>query len=392
VGGGNLLGRWQQSLSSDSVVTLQMYYDRTHLNIPVPANAFAPGGRLVDDLDTYDADMQHRFALGDRNAVIWGLGYRFTRDEVENAPALAFEPPTREHHLFSGFAQDELALIHDRLKVAIGTKLEHNDYTGLEIEPSVRTTWTPTERQTVWAAVSRAIRAPSRVDRDIRLPTPAFSPLVDNLLIGGSDFESETLMAYELGYRAALGAKVYGSAAFFYNEYDDVRSTSMSPPPAFGGLPLIFDNDLEAHTYGMELRFSYQPLTWWRWRGGYTLLLEDVDVKSGESDFNNGLNETADPRHQFSIGSSLDLPKNLELDTRLRWVDSLTFNDVGTPDQVPSYFELDCRLAWHITENLEISVVGQNLLNNRHLEYVIASPNPREEIERSVYGKLAFRW
>jgi iron complex outermembrane recepter protein len=387
--GNNVLGRWTHAFSEDSEMSLQLYYDRTHLNIPVPTNAFAAAGTLIDDLDTYDLDFQHHFHLGGRNRFVWGLGYRFTRDVVKNAPALAFFPATLEHQLFSGFIQDEITLVN-KLALTLGTKIEHNDYTGFEVEPSARLAWTPAERQIIWAAVSRAIRAPSRVDRDIRLPTPALSPVVDNLLIGGSDFDSETVIAYELGYRAQFGSKVSASISASYNDYDRIRSTSPSPPPALFGLPLFYENNLEGQTYGIELSANFQVIEWWRLHGGYALLKEDVHVKPGRTDFNNALNETADPQQQFTLRSSMDLPQNLELDAALRWVDSFRFNNSGAPATVPDYFELDVRLSWRPIKNLELSIVGQNLLHDHHLEYVIASPNPREEIVRGIYGKIAW--
>lgn len=389
VNGNNVLGRWSHVFSEGSDMSLQLYYDRTHLNDPIPANAFAPAGTLVDDLDTADVEFQHHFGLGERHQIVWGLGYRFTHDAVQNAPALAFEPAMLEQNLFSGFGQDEIAL-RDDLAFTLGTKIEHNDYTGFELEPNVRLAWTLTERQTVWAAVSRAIRAPSRVDRDIRLPTPAASPLVDNLLVGGANFRSETVIAYELGYRTRIGSSVSASVATFFNDYDHIRSTSASPPPAVFGLPLFYENNLEGNTYGVELSANYQLLEWWRLHGSYDFLEEDIHVKPGQSDFNNALNETADPKHQFSLRSSMDLLRNWEFDVALRWVDSLRYNDVGTPATVPDYFELDARLGWRPVKNLELSIVGQNLLHDHHLEYVIASPNPREEIVRSVYGKITW--
>ncbi len=391
VNGNNILGRWSHTFSDDSDMSLQLYYDRTHLNDPIPANDFAPAGTLVDDLHTYDLDFQHRFALGDRNHIVWGLGYRFTHDVVENAPALAFIPRVLDHNLFSAFAQDEITIVK-RLSLTLGTKIEHNDYTDFEFEPSARLTWTPTDQQTIWAAVSRAIRAPSRVDRDIRLPTPTVSPLVDNILIGGTDFDSETVIVYELGYRAQLGSQLSGSISGFFNDYDDVRSTSTSPPPALLGLPLVYDNNLEGESYGIELSTSYRVCDWWRLHGGYDLLKEDIRVKPGRTDFNNALNETADPQHRFSIRSSMDLPRNIQFDTALRWVDAFEFNNSGKPASVPSYCELDVRLSWHPTKNIELSVVGQNLLHDHHLEYVISSPNPREEIPRSVYGKVSWQF
>jgi iron complex outermembrane receptor protein len=372
-------------------MSLQLYYDRTHLRDPVPANAFAPAGVLIDDLDTYDLDFQHHISLGQRNQFTWGLGYRFTHDVVQNSPAVAFFPTTLDHNLFSGFAQDEITLVK-KLTLTIGSKIEHNDYTGFEFQPSVRLAWTPTDRQTVWAAVSRAVRDPSRIDRDSALPTPAFAPIIDNLLIGGKNFQSETVIAYELGYRAQIGPKFSGSISAFYNTYDNIRSTSPSPPPALFGLPLIYKNNLEGDTYGFELSLNYQLLDWWRLHAGYDLLEENIHVKPGKTDFNNALNETADPEHHFNIRSSMDLPHNVEFDAGLRWVDSFVFNNSGAPATVPNYFELDARLAWHPTSHWEISIVGQNLLHDHHLEYVISSPNPREEIQRSVYGKVTFNW
>ena len=393
VNGNNVLGRWSHTFSEDSGLSLQVYYDRTHLTDPIPANQFAPAGTLLDDLDTYDLDFQHRFRLGGFNRLVWGLGYRFTHDDVENAPALAFVPTTLERHLFSAFVQDEIAIARN-VALTLGTKLEHNDYTGFEFEPGVRLAWSPIEQQTIWAAVSRAVRAPSRVDRDIRLPTPGAAPVVHDLLIGGANFESETVIAYELGYRAQLGPKVSGSISTFYNEYDDVRSTSLSPPdPVFGlPFPLFYENNLEGETYGIELSANYQAFDWWRIRGGYSLLQEDIHIRSGAMDFNQALNETADPQNQFSLRSAMDLPGNIEFDAGLRWVDSFRFNNEGTPNTVPAYFELDARLSWHATKRLEFSLVGQNLLHNHHLEYVISSPNPREEIVRSVYGKITWRF
>ena len=388
VSGGNILGRWSHTFSHDSGMSLQFYYDRTHLNQPSSATQFAPAGTLIDDLDTYDIDFQHRYRVDKRNRIVWGLGYRLTHDVVKNAPALAFFPTTLNHHLISGFVQDEVTLA-EKLSLALGTKVEHNGYTGFEFEPSVRLTLRATPRQTIWAAVSRAIRAPSRVDRDIRYPTPALSPIVKNLLIGGADFKSERVIAYELGYRAQLGAKVSGSISTFYNDYNNVRSLSSSPPPAILGLPFFFENNLEGRTYGIELSGNFQVLDWWRLHAGYNFLKEHIKVKPGRSDLNHALNETADPEHQFSIRSSMDLPQNIELDAGLRWVDSFRFNNGGAPATIPNYVELDVRLGWHPRKDFELSIVGQNLLHDHHLEYYT---NPREEIRRSAYGKVTWRF
>jgi iron complex outermembrane recepter protein len=381
VAGGNILGRWSHTFSDDSDMSLQLYYDRTHLVDPIPASTdpFVPiAGILTDDLDTYDLDFQHRFHLGEHNHFVWGLGYRYTHEVEQNAPNLQFLPATLDHNLFSGFVQDEIKL-SDNLSFTLGTKVEHNGYTGFEEEPSGRIQWNITPKQMVWGAVSRAVRMPSRVDRDEQIPV---------LLSGSSNFVSETEIAFELGYRAQLGQKVSTSVSAFYNLYNDIRSANFSPTTIF---PVVFQNNLKGETYGLELTADYQILDWWRLHGGYDLLKENIYVKSGQTDINAAHNEIADPQQQFSIRSSMDLPKNMEFDTGLRWVDTLTINSGPTLGTVPSYFELDARLAWHPTKNLEFSIVGQNLLHDHHPEYGYPGAT-REEIERSVYGKVTWRF
>jgi iron complex outermembrane receptor protein len=244
----------------------------------------------------------------------------------------------------------------------------------------------------VWAAISRAVRTPSRIDRDLTEPTGLPAPFPESILNGGSDFESETVIAYELGYRAQLGAKAVVSVATFYNDYDHIRSTTpgVAGFPSFG-FPLTFENNLEGETHGVEFNGTYQLLDNWRLQGSYNFLKESLHVKPGTVDFSNALNETADPENQFSLRSSLDLPHNTQFDTGLRWVDTLHNNDGPTPGTVPSYFELDVRIAWHPTRQIELSLVGQNLLHDHHPEYGFPSAT-REEVGRNIYAKVAWRY
>ncbi len=387
--GHNLLARWSRAGKDESSATLQVYYDRTHLASPtaafVAANGvvLAPAGTLVDDLDTYDLDFQQTFKTNQRHHVVWGLGYRFTHDEVGNAPALGFLPPRLDQSLFSGFGQDKIDLA-DNLALTLGTKIEHNDYTGFEWEPGARFQWNATGQQSLWAAASRAVRMPSRIDRDLSQAIPPYFVL----LAGGRDFQSETVMAYELGYRAQLIPSLTTSLSAFYNEYDDVRSTSLTPVAVF---PLFFANDLEGETHGLELNFTYQATARWRLQGGYNLLRENLHVKAGRSDFSNAHNETADPENQLTLRSMLDLPHGWELDLAWRWVDELTVNNAGTIATVPAYSELDVRLAWHPTPAVELSLAGQNLLHDHHPEYGFPGPT-RAEIQRSVYARISWRY
>jgi iron complex outermembrane receptor protein len=387
--GGNVLGRWSHTFSSDSDMSLQVYYDRTNVSVPEGGLGFEPPGTFTDNLDTADLNFQHHFSVGDRNQVTWGAGYRFTHDVSGAAPALELLPPTLDQNLFSAFVQDEIKL-QDDLFFTLGTKIEHNDYTGFEVQPSGRLQWNVTPKQMLWAAVSRAVRTPSRLDHDLFEPTGLPLPFPQSGLDGSTGFISETLIAYELGYRAQLGDKVSGSISTYYNDYSNIRSTTPGPASTFL-LPIVLQNNLEGETYGIEVSADYQALDWWRLHAGYDFLKEHIHVKPGEVDFTHGLNETADPQNQVSFRSSMDLPQNMEFDTGLRWVDTLTINNGPTAGTVPSYFELEARLAWHPTKDLEISIVGQNLLDDEHPEYGFPSPT-RVEIERSVYGKIAWHF
>jgi len=389
VDGANLLGRWSHVVSDRSDFSLQVYYDRTHLSDPIPALVlngieFAPAGNLIDDLDTFDVDFQQRLRIADSNEIVWGFGYRHTRDEVSNAPALAFLPATLDQNLYSAFIQDEAAL-RDNLALTFGTKLEHNDYTGFELEPSLRLQWTFAPSQSLWAAVSRAVRTPSRVDRDLVEPAPPQALVV---LEGSSDFSSESVVAKELGYRAQLGSSLALSITAFHNDYHDVRSTGITPATL---LPFVFENNLEGATYGAELSADVRLAPWWRLRAGFDSFEEHLHVKPGQFDLNDAHNETADPSHRWSIRSSMDLGRQIELDIGLRRVGARDINNGPTIGVVPAYTEMDLRLGWRATEHLELSIVGANLLHERHVEYGYPDGN-QVEIGRSVFGKIAWRY
>jgi iron complex outermembrane receptor protein len=386
--GGNLVGRWSHVFTADADFSLQSYYDRTHLLLPIVPFVLngielAPAGILHDELSTYDIDFQHRFSLGQRHHIVWGASYRFTHDVVENAPAIAFLPNRLDRNLVSAFLQDEIALSTD-LALTVGSKLEHNDYTGFEIEPNVRLQWSWTPNQTLWSAVSRAARTPSRIDRDLTEPAP---PTI-TVLKGNRNYGSEYVTAYELGYRGEISSRMTGSLSTFYNEYRDVRSASITPGTI---IPLFFANNIAGHTDGLELSVRYQLAQFWALRVSYDYLQESLHVRPGQFDLSNAQNETADPRHQVAVRSSMSLAAHLELDASLRWVDALHFPSASfASGEVPNYFELDTRIGW-VFERVELALVGQNLLHNHHPEYGFPDP-AREEIQRSVYGKISWRY
>ena len=369
VDGQNLLGRWTKPLANQSDLSLQVYWDRTHRRIP---------RSISEVLNTYDIELQHRLPLGERHQLIWGGGYRLMHDEVNNSAAIGFRPTRRDLHLFSGFLQDEFALLKDRLILTIGSKFEHNSFSGFEVQPSARIAWTALPNHTLWAAVSRAVRSPSRIDTELFVPsTPPFA-----LRGGGDRFDSETVIAYELGYRTELASKFGLSVSTFFNDYDDLRS--VEPIAGAPGQTIIL-NGLRAKTYGVELSVAWQATDSWRLRGGYTYFHKRIHF-GGSQDVNRGRSEGNDPHHQFLMQSMINLPANLEFDSVLRYVDNL--NQRGP--LVPSYVALDLRLGWRPTPNWEFAVVGQNLLDRRHPEFGAAAT--RQEIPRSVYGKITWRF
>jgi iron complex outermembrane receptor protein len=367
ISGGNALGRWTLERSPTSNVVVQVYYDRTRRVSP---------GAFEETLDTYDVDLQHRFALGTRNDIVWGLGYRLTRDTVTNSIAIAFLPAALTAQLFTGFVQNDITLVPDRLHLAIGAKIEHNHYTGVEIEPSIRAAWRVRPRQTVWAAVSRAVRAPSRIDREFHVPGQ--EPFVIN---GGPNVQSETAMAYELGYRAQPTASLSFSLSTYVNSWDDLRSVQLvSTAP----LELRFANNYHGVSAGAELAADYRVTGGWRLHAGYTQLDVNIDPRPGTNALQLDNAEIFDAKSHFSLRSSVDLPASVTLHADYRHVSRVANHGV------PAYSELDARLAWRFTRVFEVSVTGRNLLNETHAEF--GAPAARRLVGRRVFGQLEWRF
>jgi iron complex outermembrane receptor protein len=366
--GSNLVASGTHVFSPTSDARVQLYYDRTHRNFP---------GTLTDDLDTYDIDFEHHIRIASRHDIVWGLGYRLVDDSVTNSGPLAFLPPHVQLAWFTGFAQDEIALIPDRLRLTIGTKVDHNDYTGVEVQPSGRLSWTPAQGGVLWAAVSRAVREPSRIDRD--LFAPAQPPY---LLEGGPSFQSEELLAYELGYRAQVHQTLTVSVSTFYHSYRNLRGQAAANPPA--PLPIVITNGLQGTSYGAEVTVDYRITDAWRLRGGYTEMRVHVEAKPGSTDTTGAGAEAADPERWLTLRSSLDLPAHVTFDADGRYLGAIA------SQQVPAYAELDLRVAWQLAPTLELSVVGQDLLHSQHAEF--GASTTRQEIPRSVYGLVTWHF
>ena len=347
--------------------------------------------------DTFDADFNHEFAIGERQKLIYGAGYRYIdvfggESSLDAGFSQEFIPPHRHLQLASAFVQDQITLVDDAFFVIAGSKFEHNDFTGFEVQPTGRLLWTPTTNQSAWLAVSRAVRTPSLAERGLRVTGAPVAPGVFPQVQPNPDFESEELIAYELGYRVQATRALSFDSALFHNDYDKL-SVGMTfpptapPPPIF--VPLQIGNRASGETDGAEVAATWRVLQPWRLYGAYTLLKEHIhsDVQGA---FAPELTRET-PKQQVYLQSSLDLPHDIDLDVIGRWVDRLPgFVPPGTPD----YFALDVRLAWRPTKNLELAFVGQGLLDNHHPEF---GTNPFirttvTEIERSFYGKLTWRF
>ncbi|MGH7942294.1 MAG: TonB-dependent receptor plug domain-containing protein [Limisphaerales bacterium] len=389
VGGGNVLGRWTHTISDTSNFKLQMYYDNT---ARYAANVFD------EQRDTFDLDFKHEFAAGARNTLVWGLGYRITDDHEGDNANISFYTDSQVINLYSAFVQDKLSIIPDRLSLTLGSKIEDNDYTGLDFQPGARLLWTPTEHQTIWASISRAVRTPSRAEESVILTQPVeAAPRIyfPGTLLGTNIFKNENLLAYEIGYRAQPIRNLSFDADAYWNHYDHLRSQA---PTAAGPTTFYLANNIHGNAYGCEISATWCALDWWRLQPSYSYLKSVLHANSVEGytdTYSVGLDEGASPENQFMIRSSMDLPREITFDTALRFIDKLTFPQPGVAPMitVPDYFELDARLAWHINKNWEVAVIGQNMLHDRHAEFEPTYVHTQAtEIPRSVFAQVTFQF
>jgi len=365
IGGGNITASWQHALDQGSNLQLLTYYDRTE-------RSMQNGGGFW--LNTYDFEMQHNFSLGGWNNIVWGVGeradqYRIT-DRISPASSLLFIPPARSLNLADIFAEDRIP-ITDKVELTLGLKLEDDPYSGWSPMPNARLAWKITDKDLVWAAVSRAIRSPTPFDVDVseKLGSATF-------LTGNPDFLPEEVTAYEAGYRGQFSSLVTFSLSLFDNVYGHLKSIQLNPNPA---VLLEWGNTIEGHVYGLESWATYQALDWWRLSAGFNLQHENFVFAPGALAILGVDQEGDDPHHQASLRSSMDLMDNLTFDA--------DFRDVGAlPDpKVPEYVEANARLAWHVTDRLDLSLSGFNLLHGHHVEYL-----PGDEIRRNFF--LETRW
>ena len=384
VSGGNVLSRWQHSIDPSSDLQVRFYYDHTHRNDP----------SFVDDLDTIDLDFQHRFALAFRQEIIWGMSYRLMDDRNTGKGVFALDPADSHDSIYSGFIQDQFHL-GQALHITLGTKLEHNDFSGFEVQPSVRAAWELAPTRTVWAAISRAVRVPTRLERDVDIDAtnPAGNPV--GRLLGNPDFHAERLLAYELGYRWQLAPALALDLASFHNHYTGLASLEFGTPfidPNTGQtiVPIVNRNLIDGRADGLETLLTFSPQSYWRLALTWSYI--DMRLDSPGMDLNrNRFAAGSTPRNQVGVRSYLDLPHDLQLDVQYRVLSAVReLPQIVNGEGIAGYQELDVRLGWRPADRLRFSLDGQNLLHNHHVEF--GAPDQRSAIRRSVYGKVAWEF
>lgn len=364
--GGNVLARWTHTFSEKSDFKLQVYYDNITRNAP---------GTYRDAMNTYDVDFQHSLPVRKKHYVVWGGGYRLAYNSfTEDTSALNLIPNKFPLQIYNLFAQDEIKL-RENFTLTVGTKILYNSFTHFEIQPNIRAGWMLDSQQFLWAAISRAVRLPSIIDRDL---------YSQGFLAGGPNFNSEVLIAYELGYRLQPNDQFYLSLATYFNHYNGIRSLEPLNPPT--PQPVVIANGQTAESYGAEMALNYQVTKDWRLEAKYTFLNLNIWPSPGSRDTSHGAVESYDSHNFINIRSIINITPKFEFDPSFRYVSRIT-NPV---QPVPGYVELDLRLAWQVTKNFELSIVGRNLLHEKHPEF--GNPLTRNLIQRSIFGKALWRF
>lgn len=400
----NAMVSWDHTLSPTSALTFGVYADATTFEDLITR----------ERRYTVDVDAQHRFAFGSQHNLVWGVGLRYTTDNITNTFNNSVQPTHRAVSLFSAFLQDDIDLVPNHVRLTIGSKVERSSFTGIEYQPNIRLLWTPNLTHVVWGAVSRAARTPARGERDgfaikrflraDELPAHLTDGLPVLFVVGGRPgFRSEHLLAFDLGYRYLPRRAWSLDVATFYNIYTDLRSGGLflpervtTPKPEHWVLPLRAQNNLSGHTYGLEVAADARPRPWLRLRATGTLLRISLDVSQTQDFTAKGI-EHETPHRLFTIQAFTDLPWSITADGTVRYVGPA--NSLATPEPdgtrkpIGGYVTCDARIAWMTGVGMEVSVVGQNLLQSAHPEFEPELLNTLPTlVERGVYGKIAWRF
>ncbi|MCC8997317.1 MAG: TonB-dependent receptor [Nitrosomonas sp.] len=369
--GGNIRLRWDRAISEQSSIMLQTYYDHVNLKLPAITSYMS---------ESFDIDFQHRFPFLTYNDLTWGFNYRLYHTKLTEGNLIQLSPSGQTNQVFSGFIRNDIKLIPDRLMFSIGTRLDRNDFTGLEIQPNARLMWTPTSYNSVWGSISRAVRTPSRIENDGEvvagyLPNlPGLNlglPLaVQAIFQGNHAFKSEKLIAYELGYRHQFSPQASIDIAGFVNDYSELRDLSMGAFSFVSGVPrhvllsLMGNNKASGLTYGVEISGDWKPTDKWRLQGNYSFLDMNISSDASKRYFDPTSNgaDKVNQQHHISVRSHYDVSDKLQLNLWLRYVSGISYY------KIPGYVTMDAKLAFNPNKKLELFLVGQNLFAQNHQE------------------------
>ncbi len=395
LGGGSLNTIWNHHYSERSDSTLQVSFNRYTRDDPLEP----------ETRDTLDLNYQHHIVLSKRHDIVWGAGYHFTTDHIGGSLTVSFNPASRALDVFNGFLQDEIALVPDRLYLTVGTKVERNDYTGFEVMPSVRASWSLGDRHMVWVAISRALRAPSRNDTNLvvnfgAVPGPGGIPTLFRLL-GNPQFKDERLIAYEAGYRTMLTKRFSIDIATYFNQWNNVQSTEpagtffeTNPTPAHEVQTLMYENLIHGENHGFEIAANWKVTDRWSISVGYAPEETHMHTAPTSADtqtipFLLG----ATPNWPIQLRSHLDLSRRLAWDVSTYFLDQLDNQGPSGNVKIPSCTRLDTGFTWKPGERFSVSVVGQNLLKDHHLEFDdINGSMESGQIKRNAYAKFTWQF
>ncbi len=386
--GGFLSGTWDHTLSPRSSTTVQVSYDRYERN-----------DALRDDRGTLNLNFQHQYSGWSRQNIVWGLGYSRVASNSQGSLFISFIPADLTTHLFGAFVQDEITLAPDRLFLTVGTRLEHNYYTGINVMPSARVAWTPDHHQTVWAAVSDAVRSPSQLDAGFRSNFGSFTEPGGTLAVlsffGNPRIDDESLIAYELGYRRAILDRLSFDFAAYYDTYHHQETVEPAPPfpestpaPPHLVIPVTYQNLMHGETHGFEFSANWKPLSRWTLSPGYAFERIHMRVDPTSQDTSSAAaSEGSSPVHAAQLRSHVVVWRDISWDASGYFVDRLK------DPAIPAYTRVDTQLSWKFGERAEFDLIGQNLLRDHHAEFMDATGSARTtEIKRSAYAKFSWRF
>ena len=392
-GGGFVQSNWKHQYGENSDSELQVSFTRYRRDDPLEP----------ETRDTLYADYQRHFGWGARQDIILGGGYYYTSDNIAGSLTVSFNPPSKTLQVFDAFAQDEIALIRDRLYLTVGTKFEHNDYTGFGWMPSIRAAWEASSRHMFWAAVSRALRTPSRNDSNLVVglggfPGPNGVPVFEEF-IGDPNYQDEQLTAYEAGYRTTFSKSFSVDLAAYFNHYTDLQSIEPSasffqsnPAPPHEVDPLTYANLLYGETHGLEVAGKWQASRRWQISPGFAF--EQIHLHqrpTSQSVVSVPYYQGNAPERMAQLRSHVELAKRWSWDASAYYVDPLKNQGPLVNVRIPAYTRVDSGFTWQAGERLSLSVVGQNLAQTRHLEFDdVFGSMQSGELKRSGYIRISW--